>query len=183
VWTSADVDPQTVASGFTQVANTDRGTVSGGFFTRDTAVSDSESFSATTVATIASDSWSTVSFVVRAPVVTNDLYISTSANIAAGGEATTARLTAPSGKTTSDFVTGRRWDNENGSDSIDITTDDYTELEWCLTLRSGLAAADYFDFRVYNADAAIDTYTTTPRWTIEGAATVYHNLMLLGVGG
>lgn len=69
VWTGVDTDPQTLAggSGFSQVCNTDRGTISGAFFTRDTAVSNSESFSATTVSTIASDSWATVAFVVRAP--------------------------------------------------------------------------------------------------------------------
>lgn len=107
-------------------------------------------------------------FVLRARVaaVTREVYVATSANIAAGGEATTARLTAPSGKTTSDFVTGRRWDDENGSDAIDITVDDYTELEWCLAAQSPAIATDYFDFRVYAADVALDTYTVTPRWTI-----------------
>jgi len=171
VWTAVDVDPQTVATGFTQVANTDVGVLSGGFFHRNTVVSNSESFTATTVSTIAGDSWCAVAFVVRAPVITNDLYISTSTNITAGGEATTARLTAPSGKTTSDFVTGRRWDDENGTDSIDITTDDYTEVEFPITLRTGLTDTTYFDFRMYNVDTAIDTYTVTPRWTVASVAT------------
>ena len=98
--------------------------------------------------------------------VTNEVYVATSANITAGGEATTAQLTAPSGKSTSDFVTGRMWDNENGSDSIDITTDDYTELEWCLQAQSPAANGDYFDFRVYSGSSALDTYTVTPRWTL-----------------
>jgi hypothetical protein len=171
VWTSADTDPQAVASGFLAPANTDRGTVSGGFFIRSASVTNSESFSVTSVSTIAGDSWSTVAFVVRAPIVTNDLYISTSSNITAGGEATTARLTAPTGKTTSDFVTGRRWDDENGTDSIDITTDDYTEVEFPITLRTGLTDTTYFDFRMYNADVAINTYTVTPRWTVASVTT------------
>lgn len=98
--------------------------------------------------------------------VTNEIYIATSANITAGGEATTAQLTAPSGKSTSDFVTGRMWDNENGTDSIDITTDDYTEVEWCLQAQSPAANGDYFDFRVYAGAAALDSYTVTPRWTL-----------------
>ena len=98
--------------------------------------------------------------------VTNALYIATSANITAGGEATTARLTAPSGKSTSDFVTGRRWDDENGTDSIDLTTDGYTELEWCVNTQSPAANGDYFDFRVYAGAAALDSYTVTPRWTL-----------------
>jgi hypothetical protein len=50
----------------------------------------------------------------------NEVYVDTSSSVASGGEATTARLTAPSGKTTGDFTIGRRWDDENGSDSIDI---------------------------------------------------------------
>lgn len=169
VWTATDANPQTVAAGFSQVANVDRGAVAGGFYTRDTAVSDSESFSATTAATQTAAGWSTVAFVVRAPSVTNEVYVVTSANIAAGGEDTTARLTAPSGKTTSDFTTGRRWDNENGSDSIDIATDFYTEVEWLVYLASTLNADDFVDFRVYAGSGALDTYTVTPRWTIPSA--------------
>lgn len=168
VWASADADPQTVATGFTEISNQDIGAVSGGFFTRDTVVSDSESISATTCSTIATDSWCTVAFVIRPYVQTNEVYITTSGNITAGGEATTARLTAPSGKTTSDFVTGRRWDDENGSDSIDITTDDYTEVEWLVYLASTMNANDYVDFRVYAGSTALTTYTVTPRWTIPG---------------
>jgi len=95
-----------------------------------------------------------------------ELYIVPSANIADGGEDTTARLGAPGGKTTGDFDTGRRWDNENGADSIDITADDYTEVEWALRVRSPAATSDYYDFRVYAGANALTTYTDTPRWTI-----------------
>ena len=48
------------------------------------------------------------------------VYIATSANIAASGEATTAQLSAPAGKTTADFSVGRMWDDENGTDLVDI---------------------------------------------------------------
>lgn len=107
-------------------------------------------------------------FVLRARVtgVANRIYVAPSANITAGGEATTARLTAPSGKTTADFVTGRRWDNENGTDTIDITTDDYTEVEWCLQAQSPAANAEVYQFRVYAGSSPLDTYTVTPQWTI-----------------
>ena len=98
--------------------------------------------------------------------ITNEVYVATSANIAAGGEATTARLTAPSGKTTSDFTTGRRWDDENGTDSINIAADFYTELEWNLTTQSPAANGDYYDFRVYAGSTALDSYTVTPRMTL-----------------
>lgn len=50
----------------------------------------------------------------------NSVYIAPSANITAGGQATTAQLTAPSGKTTADFSVGRMWDDENGTDTVDI---------------------------------------------------------------
>lgn len=107
-------------------------------------------------------------FVLRLRVasVTNQLYIAASSNIAAGGEATTARLTAPSGKSTSDFVTGRRWDDENGTDTIDITSLDYTEVEWCVRTQSPAANGDYWDFRVYAGETALATYTVTPRWNV-----------------
>lgn len=105
----------------------------------------------------------------RLAATTNEIFIAPSANIAAGGEATTARLTAPSGKTTADFVTGRRWDDENGSDAIDITVDDYTELEWCINTQSPAVNGDAFEFRVYAGASALDTYTVTPQVTL-GAA-------------
>lgn len=181
-WTSVDADPQTGAADWTVIDNEDRGAVSGAMLTRDAVVTDNESIAQDVVTTIAGGDWCSVSFVVRPHVQTNQVYISTSANVTAGGEATTARLTAPSGKTTSDFVTGRRWDNENGSDSIDITTDDYTELEWVLTTQSPATTDDYFEFRVYNADAALSSYTVTPKWTIgSGGGTAVKDLIGMGI--
>lgn len=149
---------------------------------RDTLASNSESVSALT-ATIASDSWASLAFVVKPNVVNNEVYISPSSNITAGGEATTARLTAPSGKSTSDFVTGRRWDDENGTDTLDITTDDYTEVEWHVALSSTPVATDYFDFRVYAGGSPLTTYSLTPRWTIPGGGSAIGGpMMMLGVG-
>ena len=118
------------------------------------------------------DSWAAVCVALRPVTFANEVYITTSANITAGGEATTARLTAPSGKSTSDFVTGRRWDDENGTDTIDITTDDYTEVEWAVALSSAPADTDYFEFRVYAGAAALSTYTLTPKWTVGSGGTV-----------
>lgn len=164
---TTDTDPlTTLQSGFTSIANTDRGNEALGVAVRDTAVSNSESIAGGDTWALASDSWCSIAFVVRAPTVTNEIYITASANVAAGGEATTARLTPPSGKTTGDFATGRRWDDENGADSIDIGADEYTELEWVLTTQSPAAVDDYYDFRVYAGAAALDTYTVTPRLTL-----------------
>lgn len=95
--------------------------------------------------------------------ITNEVYVSTSSNISASGEATTARLSVPGGKS---FTTGRIWDDENGTDSIDVATDNYTELAWCLQAQSPAANGDFYDFRVYAGAAALDSYTVTPRLTI-----------------
>lgn len=107
---------------------------------------------------------------IRAVAVSHEVYISPSANITAGGEATTFQLAAPSGKATSDFVTGRRWDDENGTDTIDLTTDDYTEVEWSVGLSATPITTDYYDFRVYQGALALDTYSVTPRWTVGTSA-------------
>jgi hypothetical protein len=50
------------------------------------------------------------------------VYIATSPNVTAGGQATTALLTSPSGKTTTDFSVGRMWDDENGSDVLTLSS-------------------------------------------------------------
>lgn len=95
-----------------------------------------------------------------------NIYISPTANITASGDNTTAQLTAPATKTTSDFTTGRMWDDENGTDSIDIANNFYTELEWCLQAQSPAANADVYQFRVYRNDVALNSYSVTPQWTI-----------------
>jgi hypothetical protein len=93
--------------------------------------------------------------------------LAASSNITASGENTTAQLAAPSGKTTADFVAGRLQDDENPADSVDITSDDYTELEWNLKAITGVAAdADVYQFRVTVAGTPVDTYSVTPQWTI-----------------
>lgn len=92
--------------------------------------------------------------------------LSLSSNITASGANTTAQLTAPSGKTTGDFVAGRIQDDENPADAVNITINDYTELEWSLTATSTAVAGDIYQFRVTVAGTALDTYTVTPQWTI-----------------
>lgn len=91
-----------------------------------------------------------------------------SANIAgSAATSTTAQLTAPSGKTTGDFVAGRISDDTNPLPSLNITTDDYLEAEWSIdVLASVVVAADVIDFRVTDAGTPLDTYTETPSWTI-----------------
>ena len=95
--------------------------------------------------------------------------MSASANIAASGEATTVQLTAPAGKSTGDFDAGRIQDDENPADTVDITLDDYTEMEWSIEAKTGSRTVQY-DFRVTDNGVALTTYTVTPQLTITSAA-------------
>jgi hypothetical protein len=98
---------------------------------------------------------------------TQRMRVALSPNIAAGGEATTARLTAPSGKSSGDFTPGRRWDDENGIDALTIAADDWTTVAWCIEANSAVVVdAEVYEFRVVADGAAIDAYTVTPQWTI-----------------
>jgi hypothetical protein len=96
--------------------------------------------------------------------------LATSSNIAASAAtSTTARLTAPSGKTTGDFQAGRISDDTNPLPAIDLASGKYTELAWAVKIVSPAVAAEQFEFRVVDStDAPINTYTVTPRLTVEG---------------
>lgn len=100
--------------------------------------------------------------------VQQPIYLSPSSNIAASGANTSAQLTAPSGKNTGDFVTGRIQDDENPADAINITADDYTELEWSIKATNAAAVDEVYQFRVTVAGTAFNTYTVTPQMTILG---------------
>lgn len=131
---------------------------------RNALVSNSESIAALT-ATIAGDSWASLCFVVKPNVVNNETYVTTSANIAGGGEATTARLTVPAGSPS--FTTGRRWDDENGTDTTDLAAaPSYSEFEWLIALSIAPADGDFFDYRLYAGANAFASYSTTARWTV-----------------
>ncbi len=77
------------------------------------------------------------------------IVVSPSSQITASGENTTARLTAPSGKSTSDFDAGRIQDDENPADSVTVSVDDYTEMEWCLMANTAAADGGIYQFRAY----------------------------------
>lgn len=172
-WVVGDTDdPDGSIAGWTEIASIDRGAVGANFMVRESTVTNSESIAAQSGLTLPTPTnWVTVGYIVRPPAdVVNEVYVSASANVTAGGEATTARLAAPSGKTTSDFDTGRRWDNENGSDAITFTDDNYSEFEWVLTTQSPATTNDYFEFETYINGAVADSYSVTPKWTIGTAA-------------
>lgn len=107
-----------------------------------------------------------VANVIAIPPYPERILLAASSNITASGDNTTALLTAPSGKTTGDFVTGRMQDDENPADAIDITTDNYTELEWSIAATSFASSTQVYQFRTTVAGTALDTYTVTPQMTI-----------------
>lgn len=111
--------------------------------------------------------------VIAIPPYHQQILLATSANITASGENTTAQLTAPSGKTTSDFDAGRIQDDENPSDTVDITADDYTELEWSLSATTDADPGDVYHFRVTANGTPLDTYTLTPTWTIPSSSSTF----------
>ena len=95
-----------------------------------------------------------------------------SSNIAASGENTTAQLTAPAGKTTSDFTTGRIQDDENPTDAINIVINDYTEVEWNFKATNAASAGVQYEFEVFYEDSPLLTYTQIAKWTISSTITV-----------
>lgn len=87
-------------------------------------------------------------------------------NVDANGEATTAQLTAPSGKTTGDFDAGEVYDDKITSDAITVSADDYTEVGWIVQLTSDAEAGSTYQFRVVKGDGTVlDTYSVTPQVT------------------
>lgn len=109
----------------------------------------------------------------RARLAQARIFVATSANVAAGGEATTLAGTGsgfapPTGKTTGDWVNGRRWDDENGVDSLDPgAADKWTVVGWIVQANSGAVSdGEQYEFRVVADGAPLDTYAVTPQWTI-----------------
>lgn len=95
------------------------------------------------------------------------IQLSPSDDIAASAStSTTARLTAPSGKTTGDFQAGRISDDTNPLPSIDLDSGKYTELEWCFKVGSDAGASDEYEFRVTSAGTVLETYTQAPKVTV-----------------
>lgn len=101
---------------------------------------------------------------------TPEIVLSPSANIAAGGEDTTAQLTAPTGKSTADFGGGRIADDENPSDAVDINLNEYREDEWSLVATAAATNLATYEFRVLIDGQPVDTTTVTPQWTISTGA-------------
>lgn len=89
----------------------------------------------------------------------------------ADGDATTAQLTAPSGKSTSDFDAGKINETSNPPAALNIDADDYTEYEWCLEASDNAEDAATYEFRILSDGFVVDTITQTPLWTIGSPGT------------
>jgi hypothetical protein len=105
------------------------------------------------------------SVMIRLRQVDQPIQLSLSSQFTDGTD-TTAQLTAPSGKTTSDFTAGELCETSNPAPAIDIAADFYSELEWCLQATAAASNAQAYQFRVTENGAAFDTYSVTPQWTI-----------------
>lgn len=118
------------------------------------------------------------------PPLPHAFALAASSNITASGEATTAQLTAPAGKSSgSDFLAGRIQDDENPADSVNLSTDEYTEFEFCLASTADAEASAVYQFRITNNGTAIDTYTETPEWTISAAGVTGAGAATLAIAG
>ena len=110
-----------------------------------------------------------------APVITNNttptiladaFNLSTSSQFT-NGAATTAQLTAPSGKTSgADFQAGSINETSNPAASLNLASGKYTELEWCIQATTDSVNATQYEFRVTYNGTQLDTYSVTPKWTI-----------------
>lgn len=160
-WTNANL------ASITEVAAADAGTAqgNGGGIGVAYGVKVAAGDTGDTTATVTSSINASLTIALK-PLDPSRIYVSPSASITASGENTTARLTAPSGKTTGDFVAGRIADDENPIDAVNITADDYTEVAWSLNAQSPAVNTDVYQFRITAAGTPIDTYSVTPQWTI-----------------
>lgn len=97
----------------------------------------------------------------------SEIGLSPSSHIAASGASTTFQLAAPAGKATTDFDAGRIQDDENPSDGIIISTDDYTEVEWSLIASGTAATSDVYDLRLgVGPHASATNYDVNASWTV-----------------
>ena len=119
------------------------------------------------------------------PVVDDPAFsLSTSSNFTDGTN-TTAQLTAPSGKTGSDFQAGEMCET-TASPTIDLASGKYTEVEWCIQATTDAVDAQQYEFRVTYNGTALDTYSVTPKWTIgdppaQGAKTMTGIVSMTGI--
>lgn len=128
----------------------------------------------------ASDPWASILVVLKVASAANEVYITLSDNIAASAAtATTAQLTAPSGKS-GNFTAGKISDDTNPI-TVDVASSYYTELEWCVELAAALSTDDEIEFRVTVAGTAFDAYTQVPMIIVGTSGTTYEESCTDGI--
>jgi len=104
-----------------------------------------------------------------------EVVLKLSSNIAAGGStSTTYQLTAPAGKSTSDFEAGKITDDTNPLASFNPSSGKYSEWELCFEVKvAKVANNDEIEFRMTNGGTVLDTYSATPKITISTGGAYY----------
>ena len=172
---AVDIDPMDATfspAGWTDVVDTDAGEVTAWVSTRDAATTLAETIASATFGINTSDASVSLAFVVNAPLGTPAVTYYASSNYA-DGDATTAQLTAPSGKTTGDFDAGVMVEGQALADAVNVTTDDYTEIEWAVKAQTPAVDTDVYEFRVTANGTLLSPYTVTPELTIASGGTTF----------
>jgi len=73
--------------------------------------------------------------------------VHTSTNIT-NGDPTTNQLIPPGAKQYEDFQAGKIHDVSNPADLIDLASDKYTEIEWCVQATDYAEIGETYEFRV-----------------------------------
>lgn len=119
---------------------------------------------------VGADNWNSQTLCIKGITTNHEFYLDDSTNLT-DGATTTARLTPPSGKTTSNHTPGRVNDTTNGSGATDIAVGNYAEHLFSFNeASSGLSNGDYWEVKVYANGSPLDTYGQVPRLTIGGGA-------------
>lgn len=146
------------ATAFTDAVNAGYAPKGGFVFSANTNTTDGSGFAAT-VAPVMNN-------YTDPPVSTPAFSLAASTQFA-NGAATTAQLTAPTGKTSgADFQAGTINETSNPAAALNLASGKYTELEWCLKATTDSINAQQYEFRVTYNGVALDTTSVTPKWTI-----------------
>ena len=107
--------------------------------------------------------WATV------PLQANQTSEVTLANLFTHGTPTSAVLTPPAGKTTSDFVAGQDLQTSVTGTAAGMGASSYTEMVWRVSHVSGRAFHTFdYEYRVTYNGSPLDTISVTPQVTVAG---------------
>jgi hypothetical protein len=121
---------------------------------------------------VSADTWIWRTLVLRPISTPATVYVAAASGSPAGfvdGAGTTAQLDQP-GNSPALFVSGAIVNSQNelqGSPTVSLSVDQYTEIEWCL--RFAATASGSYNFRVTDGGVALDSYAVTASATIGDA--------------